>query len=227
MSFSLLWSVGFAVSIVVFAISIGLVINSKINSNKNLVKLVFVLFISTLILIYSICIFKVQLNSIIGSYNYVLLFLIAFLLMFIGYIIIKENGCGRSFINVLLLSYLSFILVMLICIGSKESIFGLDDLQISLLTTLLFSLLILVVLFACRKLKLIDRSYRSFGSLYLILGIYCLMISLLLPNIISLNMGDMKPINIVSIDSIAFIFILLIVIMVLGLLYYKKNTLLK
>ena len=34
MSFSLLWSVGFAVSIVVFAISIGLVINSKINSNK-------------------------------------------------------------------------------------------------------------------------------------------------------------------------------------------------
>ena len=53
------------------------------------------------------------------------------------------------------------------------------------------------------------------------------MISLLLPNIISLNMSDMKPINIVSIDSAAFSFVLLVIIVVLGLLYYKKNSLLK
>ena len=73
----------------------------------------------------------------------------------------------------------------------------------------------------------INYTYRNFGSMYFILGIYCLMISLLLPNIISLNMSDMKPINIVSIDSAAFSFVLLVIIVVLGLLYYKKNSLLK
>lgn len=40
-------------------------------------------------------------------------------------------------------------------------------------------------------------------------------------------MGDMSTINIVSIEYTAFTFVLLIVIAVLGLLYYKKNTLLK
>ena len=40
-------------------------------------------------------------------------------------------------------------------------------------------------------------------------------------------MEDMKPINVVSLESIAIAIVLLIVVVVLGLLYYKKNTLLK
>ena len=222
MGFNILWSVAFIVSILIFSVIIGLFINCNIDSKRNLAKLSIVSFISVGIFVYLISIFKIQLDSLIGEYNYMLLFLIAFLLMAIGYIILKQKDYKKTFLKVLLLSYVSFILSMMICIGFGESIFGLDDLQISLLTTVVFNLLIIGISYVK-----INYTYRNFGSMYFILGIYCLMISLLLPNIISLNMSDMKPINIVSIDSAAFSFVLLVIIVVLGLLYYKKNSLLK
>lgn len=222
MGFNILWSVAFIVSILIFSVIIGLFINCNIDSKRNLAKLSIVSFISVGISVYLISIFKIQLDSLIGEYNYILLFLIAFLLMAIGYIILKQKDYKKTFLKVLLLSYVSFILSMMICIGFGESIFGLDDLQISLLTTVVFNLLIIGISYVK-----INYTYRNFGSMYFILGIYCLMISLLLPNIISLNMSDMKPINIVSIDSAAFSFVLLVIIVVLGLLYYKKNSLLK
>lgn len=222
MGFNILWSVAFIVSILIFSVIIGLFINCNIDSKRNLAKLSIVSFISVGIFVYLISIFKIQLDSLIGEYNYILLFLIAFLLMAIGYIILKQKDYKKTFLKVLLLSYVSFILSMMICIGFGESIFGLDDLQISLLTTVVFNLLIIGISYVK-----INYTYRNFGSMYFILGIYCLMISLLLPNIISLNMSDMKPINIVSIDSAAFSFVLLVIIAVLGLLYYKKNSLLK
>lgn len=222
MGFNILWSVAFIVSILIFSVIIGLFINCNIDSKRNLAKLSIVSFISVGIFVYLISIFKIQLDSLIGEYNYILLFLIAFLLMAIGYIILKQKDYKKTFLKVLLLSYVSFILSMIICIGFGESIFGLDDLQISLLTTVVFNLLIIGISYVK-----INYTYRNFGSMYFILGIYCLMISLLLPNIISLNMSDMKPINIVSIDSAAFSFVLLVIIVVLGLLYYKKNSLLK
>ncbi|MCI7428822.1 MULTISPECIES: DUF2162 family putative transporter [Methanobrevibacter] len=222
MGFNILWSVAFIVSILIFSVIIGLFINCNIDSKRNLAKLSIVSFISVGIFVYLISIFKIQLDSLIGEYNYILLFLIAFLLMAIGYIILKQKDYKKTFLKVLLLSYVSFILSMMICIGFGESIFGLDDLQISLLTTVVFNLLIIGISYVK-----INYTYRNFGSMYFILGIYCLMISLLLPNIISLNMSDMKPINIVSIDSAAFSFVLLVIIVVLGLLYYKKNSLLK
>lgn len=222
MGFNILWSVAFIVSILIFSVIIGLFINCNIDYKRNLAKLSIVSFISVGIFVYLISIFKIQLDSLIGEYNYILLFLIAFLLMTIGYIILKQKDYKKTFLKVLLLSYVSFILSMMICIGFGESIFGLDDLQISLLTTVVFNLLIIGISYVK-----INYTYRNFGSMYFILGIYCLMISLLLPNIISLNMSDMKPINIVSIDSAAFSFVLLVIIVVLGLLYYKKNSLLK
>ena len=222
MGFNILWSVAFIVSILIFSVIIGLFINCNIDSKRNLAKLSIFSFISVGIFVYLISIFKIQLDSLIGEYNYILLFLIAFLLMAIGYIILKQKDYKKTFLKVLLLSYVSFILSMMICIGFGESIFGLDDLQISLLTTVVFNLLIIGISYVK-----INYTYRNFGSMYFILGIYCLMISLLLPNIISLNMSDMKPINIVSIDSAAFSFVLLVIIVVLGLLYYKKNSLLK
>ena len=222
MGFNILWSVAFIVSILIFSVIIGLFINCNIDSKRNLAKLSIVSFISVGIFVYLISILKIQLDSLIGEYNYILLFLIAFLLMAIGYIILKQKDYKKTFLKVLLLSYVSFILSMMICIGFGESIFGLDDLQISLLTTVVFNLLIIGISYVK-----INYTYRNFGSMYFILGIYCLMISLLLPNIISLNMSDMKPINIVSIDSAAFSFVLLVIIVVLGLLYYKKNSLLK
>lgn len=222
MGFNILWSVAFIVSILIFSVIIGLFINCNIDSKRYLAKLSIVSFISVGIFVYLISIFKIQLDSLIGEYNYILLFLIAFLLMAIGYIILKQKDYKKTFLKVLLLSYVSFILSMMICIGFGESIFGLDDLQISLLTTVVFNLLIIGISYVK-----INYTYRNFGSMYFILGIYCLMISLLLPNIISLNMSDMKPINIVSIDSAAFSFVLLVIIVVLGLFYYKKNSLLK
>ena len=222
MGFNILWSVAFIVSILIFSVIIGLFINCNIDSKRNLAKLSIVSFISVGIFVYLISIFKIQLDSLIGEYNYILLFLIAFLLMAICSILLKPKDYKKTFLKVLLLSYVSFILSMMICIGFGESIFGLDDLQISLLTTVVFNLLIIGISYVK-----INYTYRNFGSMYFILGIYCLMISLLLPNIISLNMSDMKPINIVSIDSAAFSFVLLVIIVVLGLLYSNKNSLLK
>lgn len=227
MAFSLLWSFGLVISILIFAAAAGFCLGYAGISRKSLAIVSVGSIICTFILVYGIELFKTQLNSIMGSYNYLLLFLIAFILMFIGYSINKQNGDKGNFMKVISLSYLCFILTLVMCVGSKESLFGLNSLQISLLTAILFGLIMVIVFFSCKKFNVIDVSYNSLGSMYFILGIYCLVVSLFLPNIIGLNMDDMRPINVGSLESIAATIVLLIVVIVLGLVYYKKNTLLK
>ena len=224
MAFSLLWSLGFIISIMIFSVAIGLIISYENISKIDLAKFSIASLICTFILIYAINIFKVQLISAIGDYSFLLLFVISLLLMFSGYLFNKGKNNTKK---VILLSYLSFMLLALICICTKGSLLGLNSLYISLFTTILFNLIIIGVVYFCKKFNFMNISDNSLGSMYFILGIYSLMVSLLLPNIISLNMKDMKPINIVSIEYILVTIALLIVVIVLGLLYYKKNTLLK
>ena len=224
MAFSLLWSLGFIISIVIFSVAIGLILSYEKISNIDLAKFFIVSIISTFILVYAINLFKTQLISAIGNYSFLLLFLISLLLMFIGYLFNKGKNNTKK---VILLSYLSFMLLALICICSKESLLGLNSFYISLFAAILFNLIIILVFFCCKRFNFINISDNSLGSMYFILGVYSLMVSLLLPNIMSLNMKDMKPINIVSIEYILVTIALLIVVIVLGLLYYRKNTLLK
>ena len=227
MAFSLLWSFGLIISILIFAVAIGFCLGYAGISRKSLAIVSIGSIICTFILVYAINLFKNQLNLVMGAYNYLLLFLIAFIMMFIGYSINKHDEDKRNFTKAISLSYLCFMLTVVMCVGSKESLFGLDSLQVSLLTAVLFGLVMVMVFFGCRKFNIIDVSYNSLGSMYFILGIYCLVVSLFLPNIIGLNMDDMRPINVVSLQSVAITIILLIGVIVLGLVYYKKNTLLK
>ena len=85
MAFSLLWSLGLIVSIIIFAIDMALIFSFKDISKKSLMIFSIISFFSTLILVYFIDLFKTQLISAIGLYNYLLLFLISFILIFIGY----------------------------------------------------------------------------------------------------------------------------------------------
>ena len=190
-------------------------------------KYLFVSVICTFAMIYVMGLFKDQLYSAIGIYNYALLFLIAFILILIGYLLSKEKTFKGSFKKVLSLSYLSFLLVALVCVLSRSDLFGLNSLQVTLVTTILFNLLIVAVFFTLKKFNLTAESFKMLRDLYFIFGIYFLIVSLFLPNIISLNMEDMKPINIVSIESMIFTFVFIVVVTVLGLWYYRKNTLLK
>ena len=224
MAFGLLWSLGFIISIIIFSVAIGLILSYEKISKRNLAKFCLASVICTFILIYAIDVFKVQLISAIGNYSFLLLFAISLLLMLSGYLF---NKGGNNTKKVILLSYLSFMLLALICICSKESLLGLDSFYISLATAIFFNLIIIGVFYFCKKSNLVNVTEGSLGSMYFILGVYSLMVSLLLPNIISLKMEDMKPINIVSMEYILLTIVLLVVVVVLGLLYYRKNTLLK
>ena len=227
MAFSLVWSLGYLISIIVFSTVIGLIFYFNETSKKDLAKYLFVSVICTFAMIYVMGLFKDQLYSAIGIYNYALLFLIAFILILIGYLLSKEKTFKGSFKKVLSLSYLSFLLVALVCVLSRSDLFGLNSLQVTLVTTILFNLLIEAVCFTLKKFNLTAESFKMLRDLYFIFGIYFLIVSLFLPNIISLNMEDMKPINIVSIESMIFTFVFIVVVTVLGLWYYRKNTLLK
>lgn len=227
MAFSLVWSLGFLISIIAFSIVLGLIFYFNETSNKTLAKYVIISAVCTSAIVYLIDLFKNQLFSAMGIYNYTVLFLIAFVLIFIGYLLSREKSFKNSFNKVLLLSYLCFVLVAFVCILSKSVLFGLDSIQIALFTTVLFNLLVVGVFFLIKKFNLMGRSFKVLRDLYFIFGVYFLIVSLFLPNIISLNMDDMKPINIVSIESMVLTFVFLIVVAVLGLWYYRKNTLLK
>lgn len=227
MAFSLVWSLGYLISIIVFSTVIGLIFYFNETSKKDLAKYLFVSVICTFAMIYVMGLFKDQLYSAIGIYNYALLFLIAFILILIGYLLSNEKTFKGSFKKVLSLSYLSFLLVALVCVLSRSDLFGLNSLQVTLVTTILFNLLIVAVFFTLKKFNLTAESFKMLRDLYFIFGIYFLIVSLFLPNIISLNMEDMKPINIVSIESMIFTFVFIVVVTVLGLWYYRKNTLLK
>ena len=225
MAFSLLWSFGLIISIMIFAVAMGLILYNEGINKKNLIIFSVCSIVGTFIFVYLLNLVKAQLSSFMGSYSYLLLFLISFILMIMGYLIIKNKKL--VFKRTILLSYACFMLIVMLCVGSNESLFGLDSLQISLLTTILLNIVILIVFFSCKKWNLFNLSYKALGSMFFILGLYCLIVSLFLPNIMSLNMADMKPINIVSIESMVFTFVFLIVVAVLGLWYYRKNTLLK
>ena len=227
MAFSLLWSFGLVISILIFAVAIGFCLGCAGTGGKPLAIVSVGSVICTFILVYGINMFKTQLNSAMGSYNYLLLFLIALVLMFIGFSINKQNEDKGNLMKIISLSYLCFILTVVMCVGSKESLFGLDSFQISILAAVLFGLIMVMAFFASGKLDFINISYGSLGSMYFILGIYCLVVCLFLPNIIGLNMDDMRPINVGSLESIAGTVVLLIVVTALGLVYNKKKTLLK
>ncbi|WP_407423038.1 DUF2162 family putative transporter [Methanobrevibacter sp.] len=204
-----------------------MIFNFNGSSKKALAKFSVISFIVTGVMIYFMSLFKNQLGLIFGIYSYTLLFLIAFILIFTGYILSKEKNFKNSFKKVLLLSYMSFMLIGFVCIMSNSDLFGFNSLTLGLFTTILFNLLIWVVFYAVNKFNLIKISYNSFGRLYFICGVYLLIVSLFLPNIMSLDMKSMKPINIASIESMIFTIVFLIVVAICGLWYYKKNTLLK
>ena len=91
MAFSLVWSLGYLISIIVFSTVIGLIFYFNETSKKDLAKYLFVSVICTFAMIYVMGLFKDQLYSAIGIYNYALLFLIAFILILIGYLLSKEK----------------------------------------------------------------------------------------------------------------------------------------
>lgn len=227
MTFSLVWSLGYVISIIVFSLIIGLILYLNETSIKTLAKYEVISVICIPIIVYIISLFKEQLSSAIGVYSYTLIFLIAFVLIFIGYLLSKEKNIKNSFKKVIPLSYLCFILIAFVCIISKGDLFGFNTLQISLFTTILFNLLVVVVFFTLRKLNLIGKSSNLLRDLYFVFGVYFLIVSLFLPNIIGLDMKDMRPINIVSIESMIITIVFIVVVAVLGLWYYRRNTLLK
>lgn len=227
MASSLVWSLGFIISIILFSVIIALIFNFNDSSKKDLAKFSVISLIVTGVMIYFINLFKSQLGLIFGVYSYTLLFIIAFILIFTGYLLSKEKNFKNSFKKVLLLSYISFILIGFVCVMSISDLFGLNSLTMSLFTTILFNLLIWVVFYTVNRFNLIKISSNSFGRIYFICGVYLLIVSLFLPNIMSLDMKTMKPINIASIESMIFTIVFLIVVAVCGLLYYKKKTLLK
>lgn len=227
MASSLVWSLGFIISIILFSVIIALIFNFNNSSKKDLAKFSVISLIVTGVMIYFINLFKSHLGLIFGVYSYTLLFIIAFILIFTGYLLSKEKNFKNSFKKVLLLSYISFILIGFVCVMSISDLFGLNSLTMSLFTTILFNLLIWVVFYTVNRFNLIKISSNSFGRIYFICGVYLLIVSLFLPNIMSLDMKTMKPINIASIESMIFTIVFLIVVAVCGLLYYKKKTLLK
>lgn len=227
MAFSLVWSLGYLISIIAFSVIIGLIFYFNDSSKKDLAKYVGVSVICIPIIVYLISLFKDQLSSAVGIYSYTFIFIIAFVLIFIGYLLSKGSDFKNSFKKVLTLSYLCFLLIAFVCILSKTDLFGFDSLQISLFTTILFNLLVIIVFFAVKRFNLISNSSKILRDLYFVLGIYFLIVSLFLPNIVALDMKDMRPINIVSIESMVITIVFLIVVAVLGLWYYRKNTLLK
>ena len=221
MVFSSLWSIAFIGSIIIFSIVIGLILGLNV-SKKYMVKFSIVSIMVMLILIYLMNLYNDQLNLAIGSYNYLLLFVISSILIFIGYLINKSKDVNK----VISLSYLSFVLIAFTCILSKNVLNGWGDIQITLLATCLFNSLVIAV-FAIKKLKILSNSYEYLGKFYFIFGIYFLVVSLFIPNLVALDVNTMKPINIVSIKSIILTIVLLAVVVSLGLLYNKKNTLFK
>ncbi|MBQ6100580.1 MAG: hypothetical protein IJL02_12210 [Methanobrevibacter sp.] len=226
MAFSLVWSLGYIISLIVFSVIVGLIFHFNETSKKTLAIYVVISLVFTSAVVYLINLFKNQLYSAIGVYNYTFLFLIAFVLIFSGYLLSKEKKFKDSFKKVLSLSYLCFLLIVFVCILSKTDLLGLNSLQLCLFTAILFNLLVATIFFLVKKFSF-NRSFTVLRDLFFVFGLYFLIVSLLLPNIISLDMNDMRPINIASVESMVVTFVFLIAVAVLGLWYYRKNTLFK
>lgn len=227
---SALWQVGVFAAVILFGTKLGIASGLANLSKKKLALLCLgygggIMILSTIASLYTS-----QITNLINSYNSILFFIMAIIMITAGIYTIKEwkkheKNTMRTTRMILVAPCPCYFGSILASIIMAAPTVGLGAFSLSQYVAVVMVLVIAIGYFASNLIvKFLKKPYPIvIGNFMLFLGIYFLLSSILIPNIIQVFNQSMKYMTIPSLSSLVFTFAIAIVIVAIGIIVSRKN----
>ncbi|MBQ2961626.1 DUF2162 domain-containing protein [Methanobrevibacter sp.] len=227
---SALWQVGVFAAVILFGTKLGIASGLANLSKKKLALLALgygggIMLLSTIASLYTN-----QITDFINSYNSILFLIMAVIMIFAGIYTIKEwkkheRNTMRTTRMILVAPCPCYFGSILASIIMAAPTVGLGAFSLSKYVAVAMVLVIIIGYFASNLIvKFLKKPYPIvIGNFMLFLGIYFLLSSILIPNIIQVFNQSMRSITIPSLSSMAISFGLAIAIIIIGVMASRKN----
>lgn len=227
---SALWQLGVFAAVILFGTKLGIA-SGLVNLSKRNLALLCLAYGGGIMLLSAIAsLYTSQMTEIINSYNSIIYLIMAIIMIFSGIYTIKEwkkheNNTMRTTRMILVAPCPCYFGSILASIIMAAPTIGLGAFSLSQYVAIAMVLVILLGYFASNLIvKFLKKPYPIvIGNFMLFLGIYFLLSSILIPNIIQAFNQSMRFMTIPSLTSLALTFLLAIGIAIMGIMISRRN----
>ena len=228
--FDALWQIGVFTAVILFGTKLGIASGLANLSKKNLALLCLGYGGGLMLLSAIASLYTSQITEFINSYNSILFFIMAIIMITAGFYTIKEwkkheNNTMRTTRMILVAPCPCYFGSILASIIMAAPTVGLGAVSLSQYVAIVMVLVIINGYFASHIIiKFLKKPYPIvIGNFMLFLGIYFILSSILIPNMIKTFNRTMNSITIPSLSSLAITFGVAIVIIVIGIVVSRKK----
>ena len=225
-----LWQLGVFAAVILFGSKLGIASGLANLSKRNLALLCIGYGGGIMLLSAIASLYTSQMTEIINSYNSIIYLIMAIIMIFSGIYTIKEwkkheNNTMRTTRMILVAPCPCYFGSILASIIMAAPTIGLGAFSLSQYVAIAMVLVILLGYFASNLIvKFLKNPYPIvIGNFMLFLGIYFLLSSILIPNIIQAFNQSMRFMTIPSLTSLALTFLLAIGIAIMGIMISRRN----
>ena len=227
---SALWQLGVFAAVILFGTKLGIASGLANLSKRNLALLCLAYGGGIMLLSAIASLYTSQMTEIINSYNSIIYLIMAIIMIFSGIYTIKEwkkheNNTMRTTRMILVAPCPCYFGSILASIIMAAPTIGLGAFSLSQYVAIAMVLVILLGYFASNLIvKFLKKPYPIvIGNFMLFLGVYFLLSSILIPNIIQAFNQSMRFMTIPSLTSLALTFLLAIGIAIMGIMISRRN----
>lgn len=227
----MLWQLGILAAVLIFGFKLGLA-TGLANMSKKYLAWVSIGYGGGVLVLAEISSFYTnQITELIYAYNFEFFLIMAIIMIAAGIFTIREYKVFER--NTTAATCMAVVAPCPCCFGSiivsillVAPTVGLGTVELSVYVALALVLTIVLTYFASNYLiKFIKKPYPIvLGNFMFFLGIYFLLSALFLPNIATMLGNPMDAITIESANHLIGVLILIVLVMVLGGIYYKKHN---
>ena len=228
---NILWQLGILSAVLIFGIKLGLA-TGLANMSKRYLALVSIGYGGGVLILTEISSFYTeQITDLIYAYNFEFFLIMAVIMILAGIFTIREYKVFER--NTTAATCMAVVAPCPCCFGSiivsimlVAPTVGLGLFNLSVYVAAALVLTIVATYFASNYLiRFIDKPYPIvLGNFMFFLGIYFLLSALFLPNITAMIQNPLGGISIASMDNVSIVFILILVIMLIGGIIYKRDS---
>ena len=227
---SALWQLGVFAAVILFGSKLGIASGLANLSKRNLALLCIGYGGGIMLLSAIASLYTSQMTEIINNYNSIIYLIMAIIMIFSGIYTIKEwkkheNNTMRTTRMILVAPCPCYFGSILASIIMAAPTIVLGAFSLSQYVAIAMVLVILIGYFASNLIvKFLKKPYPIvIGNFMLFLGIYFLLSSILIPNIIQAFNQSMRFMTIPSITSLALTFLVAIGIVIIGIMISRRN----
>ncbi len=230
---SMLWQFGILAAVLVFGIKLGLAVGLANLSKKYLATVCLGYGGGVLILAEISSYYTNEITELIYTYNSLFFIIMAVIMILAGVFTIREWKVFEK--NTTAATCAAVIAPCPCCFGSiivsillVAPTVGLGAADLSKYVALALVLTIVVTYYASNIfVKYVDKPYPIvLGNFMFFLGIYFLLSALVIPNIAAIMNKSMGSISIASLDSVVGSLVALILLVIIGVIYTRKDSIL-